>query len=142
MDSGTDNFIGVKIALLCGDKVLVYLRDNKPGINFPGLWDLPGGGREDHETPEECITRELQEECQFTLQPEQIVFKKFLPALHDDSLTSCFMVADVSEEDIAGMHFGEEGSKWQLMPVQDYLQRDDGVKPLQERFQKYTDGTL
>ncbi|WP_162869177.1 NUDIX domain-containing protein, partial [Escherichia coli] len=44
-------FGGAKIALLCDGRLLVYQRDDKPGIPWPGMWDLPGGGRENGETP-------------------------------------------------------------------------------------------
>ena len=40
------DFSGAKIVLKCEDRLLTYLRDDKPGIPFPGIWDLPGGGRE------------------------------------------------------------------------------------------------
>lgn len=44
-------FSGAKIALLCDGQLLTYQRDDKPGIPWPGLWDLPGGGRESDESP-------------------------------------------------------------------------------------------
>lgn len=40
------DFTGAKAALFCGASVLVCLRDEKPGLRWPGLWDLPGAGRE------------------------------------------------------------------------------------------------
>ncbi len=40
------DFTGVKFALLVGKNILVILRDNKPGIPWPNMWELPGGGRE------------------------------------------------------------------------------------------------
>src|SRR3546814_18606002 len=45
-------FSGAKIALTCGQRLVAYQRDVKPAIPWPGLWDLPGGGREGGETPE------------------------------------------------------------------------------------------
>ncbi|MGC1332995.1 NUDIX domain-containing protein, partial [Pseudomonas sp.] len=51
-------FSGAKIALLCDDLILIYQRDDKPNIPWPGLWDLPGGGREDDETPLQTAVRE------------------------------------------------------------------------------------
>ncbi len=43
-------------------ELLIYLRDNKPGIPFPGHWDLIGGHVEEGETPEEALVREVKEE--------------------------------------------------------------------------------
>ena len=39
---------------------LLYLRDNKPDIPFPGYWDLIGGHVEEGETPEEALIREVK----------------------------------------------------------------------------------
>jgi 8-oxo-dGTP diphosphatase len=46
---------------------LLYLRDNKPGIPFPGYWDLIGGHVEEGETPEEALVREVKEELDIDL---------------------------------------------------------------------------
>jgi len=44
------------------DRLLIYLRDNKPEIPFPNHWDLFGGHVEEGEAPEEALVRELKEE--------------------------------------------------------------------------------
>ncbi|RPI75525.1 MAG: NUDIX domain-containing protein [Desulfobacteraceae bacterium] len=44
------------------NKVLLFLRDDKPGLPFPGRWDILGGHVEEGETPDQCIKREMQEE--------------------------------------------------------------------------------
>ena len=68
-------FGGAKIALVQDGLILTYLRDDKPDIRFPGLWDLPGGGREGGETPLACVARELFEEftCQ-TYLPHEVLW--------------------------------------------------------------------
>ncbi|RJR35517.1 MAG: NUDIX domain-containing protein [Desulfobacteraceae bacterium] len=43
-------------------QVLLFLRDDKPDIPFPNMWDVPGGHVERDETPEQCIVREMKEE--------------------------------------------------------------------------------
>jgi 8-oxo-dGTP diphosphatase len=43
-------------------EVLMLLRDDKPGIPYPNMWDLPGGHLEQGEGPQEGICREMQEE--------------------------------------------------------------------------------
>jgi 8-oxo-dGTP diphosphatase len=44
------------------NKLLIYLRDDKPDIPFPNYWDLFGGHVEEGETPEIALVRELKEE--------------------------------------------------------------------------------
>ena len=43
-------------------QVLLFLRDDKPGIAYPNMWDVLGGHLEKGETPEACIVREMKEE--------------------------------------------------------------------------------
>ena len=35
------DFVGAKVALLCGARILVYLRDDHVGLPWAGRWDLP-----------------------------------------------------------------------------------------------------
>jgi 8-oxo-dGTP diphosphatase len=55
---------------------LLYLRDNKPGIPFPGHWDLIGGHVEAGETPEEALVREVKEELDIDLK-EYEFYKRY-----------------------------------------------------------------
>ena len=48
-------------------ELLLYLRDNKPGIPFPLHWDLIGGHVEKGESPEEALIREVKEELDYDL---------------------------------------------------------------------------
>ena len=43
MEIELTDFQGCKIALICGDKVLTILRDDKDDIPCPNMWELPGG---------------------------------------------------------------------------------------------------
>ena len=58
-------------------EILLYLRDNKPGIPFPNYWDLIGGHVEDGETPEEALIREVKEELNIDLE-EYDFYKKYV----------------------------------------------------------------
>lgn len=56
----------VAIAIIpAGDKFLMQLRDDIPGIYYPGCWGFFGGHLDPGETPEVTIQRELMEEIAF-----------------------------------------------------------------------------
>jgi 8-oxo-dGTP diphosphatase len=57
-------------------ELLLYLRDNKPGIPFPDYWDLIGGHVEEGETPEEALIREVKEELDIDLR-EYSFYKRY-----------------------------------------------------------------
>ncbi|MUL37391.1 NUDIX hydrolase [Gloeocapsopsis dulcis] len=62
-----DQKIHVAIAILyCQNQFLMQLRDNIPGILYPGHWGLFGGHIERGEVPEVAVIRELQEEISYT----------------------------------------------------------------------------
>lgn len=55
--------VAVALAILySGDRFLMQLRDNIPGILYPGCWGFFGGHLEPGETPEVAMQRELIEE--------------------------------------------------------------------------------
>lgn len=130
-------FIGVKIALLVDNAVIVILRDNKPGLRYAGMWDLPGGGREDDETPLACINRELQEELSLTIDRASITWEKVYPALHDDKLYAYFMVARMAPDVVNHIQFGDEGQSWKLMKINDFMSDPLVIEPFKERLQDF-----
>ncbi len=53
-------------------KFLMQLRDDIPGILYPGLWGLFGGHLELNETPEMGLVREVEEEINYLVcQPKK-----------------------------------------------------------------------
>jgi 8-oxo-dGTP pyrophosphatase MutT (NUDIX family) len=58
------------VALITVDKgnYLMQLRDQKPGIFYPGHWGLFGGAVDPGESPEGTLRRELEEELGLQLQ--------------------------------------------------------------------------
>jgi 8-oxo-dGTP diphosphatase len=69
----TQKVIEVAIAILYREgKFLLQLRDNIPGIIFPGFWGLFGGHLETGETPDQAIKRELEEEINYTITNPQL----------------------------------------------------------------------
>lgn len=74
------HFTGAKIALIFQGRLVAYLRDQKDEIPFPGMWDLPGGGRELDETPLQCAIRETWEEFRVSIDPPSIVWERYYPS--------------------------------------------------------------
>lgn len=131
------NFIGVKIALINDDEVLIIRRDNKPGLRFADMWDLPGGGREDSETPFACVAREVREELGIKLKPHGILWEKAYPAIHDPKLKAYFMVANIDDKDVAHVVFGNEGQGWKMISIADFMADPNVIEALKGRLGDY-----
>jgi 8-oxo-dGTP diphosphatase len=58
--------IAVTAAVIVADGRVLLMR-RPPGDRLAGLWELPGGKVEPGESPEECLARELAEECSLTV---------------------------------------------------------------------------
>lgn len=137
MDYSGKNFTGVKAALLWNDQLLVYQRDDKPGLRFAGMWDFFGGGREDNETPFECLERELEEELEIAIEPEQVIFSKVFPAMHDASIDAYFMVVHLTDRQAQAYKFGSEGQQCKFVGVGDFMADDNVVPDLKPRLLSY-----
>ena len=130
-------FSGCKIALLCDDKLLTILRDDKASIPYPNMWELPGGGREGEETPFECVQREVFEELSLKLEETDIVWAKDYQGMLDPDKTSIFMVGTITQEEFANIVFGDEGQAYQMMDVSQFLADDKVIPQLQDRLRDY-----
>lgn len=63
-----NRMFGAGILLLnSNNELLMLLRDDKKGIPYPNMWDIPGGRVESGEIPEETIKREMIEEMNLEL---------------------------------------------------------------------------
>ena len=127
------DFVGAKAALFCEGLVLTYLRDEKPGLRWPGLWDLPGGGREGAESPEDCLLRELSEEFGLRLSVDRLVWQRVFPSMVDAQQKSVFFGGWLARDEVAAIRFGDEGQGWELMPVAGFLGHPKGVPEMQQR---------
>lgn len=135
------DFIGVKIALIKDDEVLVIHRDDKPGLRYADMWDFPGGGRENNESPFECVAREVDEELGIALSPASILWEKTYPAMHDPSLMSYFMVATIKEDEVKSIVFGDEGQGWKMIKIDDFMSDPTVIEPLKGRLSDYLTST-
>ena len=141
LDSRMD-FQGCKIALICGDRILTILRDDKPTIPWPNLWDLPGGGREGNESPFECATREVYEELGIHLDEDCLLWSKIYPSVIFKDKQSVFMVGQLSQDQFDSITFGDEGQAYKLMNIEEFLTSSQVVPQLQGRLRDYLEGSL
>ena len=121
LDSRMD-FQGCKIALICGDKVLTILRDDKDDIPCPNMWELPGGGREGNE---DCL-----------------LWSKIYPSVIFKDKQSVFMVGQLRQEQFDNITFGNEGQAYKLMPIEEFLKSKQAVPQLQGRLRDYLEEGL
>lgn len=107
-------FVGTKLVLLIGERLLTILRDDIPTISFPGWWDLPGGGREGAESPEACVLRETREEVGLVLPVEALVWRaRFAsPTTGGQAVWFGARLPAAAADEIV---FGDEGQGWLLM---------------------------
>ena len=136
------DFTGCKIALICGDKLLTILRDDKPTIPWPNLWELPGGGREGDESPFECVAREVYEELSIQLLKDDIVWSWIYPSMLDENKKSVFLVGKLTQEQFNSIVFGDEGQGYKLVSLEEFLASDQVVPQLQERVRDYVEESL
>lgn len=134
-------FNGAKGIVLLEDKMLVYRRDNK--TNYEPLHiDLPGGGREENESPFATFKREVKEEFGLDISREEIVFSCTIPSIMTPEKISFFIVAQARKVKSEDVIFGSEGLEWFLMTPEEFINRPDGIKRQQERVGKYLSGDL
>jgi 8-oxo-dGTP diphosphatase len=136
MWDGAD-FAGAKIALICDGELIAYKRDLKPCIPYPGLWDLPGGGREGEETPDECAIRETREEFGIVIDPDSIHWRRRYPSSKGDGQFGWLLVARVTREQIGDIVFGDEGERWEMMVIDHFLHHPEAIPSLKQRLADY-----
>lgn len=126
-------FVGAKIALCHAGLILTYLRDDKAGLPWANTWDLPGGGREGDESPEECLFREVREEFGLRLTTAHLHWRQVFPAMLLPDRVALFYAGRLTAAEVQGITFGDEGQAWRLMPVAEWLAHQQAVPDMQHR---------
>jgi 8-oxo-dGTP diphosphatase len=128
------DFHGAKAAILLGDRIVTVLRDDIPHIDWPGWWDLPGGGREGEESPEDTVLREIREEVGLVIGREALGWRRSFPSATLAVATSWFFVIHLSPLREAEIVLGDEGEAWRLVSIGDFLANDKAIPFLQDRL--------
>ncbi|MBY6066558.1 NUDIX hydrolase [Leisingera aquaemixtae] len=134
MTSAGEDFAGAKLAVFLGQDLLVIQRDDKPDIPYPGHWDLPGGGREGLESPEDCALRETQEEVGLVLKPDVLIWSRAYQRPHG---RVWFFAAHLPAAAAGEIRFGNEGQGWALMAPEAYCTHQLAVPHFADRLREY-----
>ncbi|MEL7115221.1 MAG: NUDIX hydrolase [Pseudomonadota bacterium] len=132
-----NDFSGAKLALLAKGHVLTLLRDNKPGIAHPNMWDLPGGGREGREEPLDCALRETFEEAHLRIAPQDITWRRIYRNPRAGGLAHWFFVATPGWLTLPPARLGTEGQELRWMQIDAFLSHDQAIPHLQDRLRDY-----
>ena len=130
------NFIGIKGMVFIDNKIIVIRRDNNTKI-FPLCIDLPGGGREQEESPFETFKRELKEELNIDISKEDILSAYlYNDETYRDRL-AFFVITknlDIEKEDVI---LGDEGLEFKFIKPEEFINLNDSVPHLQLEVRKY-----
>lgn len=117
----------------------MILRDDKPGLPWANLWDFPGGGREEGESPEACMIRETREEVGLDLTGEPIPWQRPFPSRSHPGEVAWFFVVRLPETAFANARLGDEGQAIDLMAPETYLSHPRAIDFLQDRLRLWLD---
>lgn len=126
--------IGAKAALMLGPYLLVTLRDDRPDILCPNMWDFPGGGREGDESPLYNVIRETREELGLDLTGLSPLWSRLFPSAHQTGAETAFYVFALPASAIGQIRMGDEGQGWRLLTPAAYRHLPDAVPYLRTRF--------
>lgn len=129
-------FVGIFLYNPQTKKVLLHHRDMKATVN-PGKWGFFGGSSEGEETPEQTSIRELKEELNINIRPEQL---KPLRTYFNDKFqrySHIFVVESQLQKSEMKLGEGEDFDWVPLDKVLDYDSSENTHKSLEVLIEKY-----
>jgi len=133
-DPVNTDFYGAKVFVFFGEDLLVILRDDIPNIPFPNQWDIPGGGREVGETPQETAIRETYEEVAIRLTPDDLGDGWRFAASTKGGAHIYVFVARLPKERVMEVALGDEGQMLTLMSVDTFLEHPKVIGPFKDHL--------
>ena len=134
-------FNGAKGLIFLGNQIVVCRRDMNTK-KFPGCLDMIGGGREDGESPFDTFKREVREEVGLDIGADDIDFSCPFQSFDDPTKILFFFVTKPLQFTKADIRFGDEGTEWLLMTVEEYLNSVDAIPRQRERVRRFLEGKL
>jgi 8-oxo-dGTP pyrophosphatase MutT (NUDIX family) len=95
------------IIVLDDGRYVLQLRDQKPGIFYPGHWGLFGGAIDPAETPEEALRRELREETGLVVEAARVVTEFTYTIGRHGRIARYFYEVPIRHEALAKMELRE-----------------------------------
>jgi 8-oxo-dGTP diphosphatase len=132
---------GSKGLVYIGDRILVYRRDSNTKY-FPLHLDLPGGGKDGDETPFDTFKREVMEEFGINIQPDDICYVRRYHSAMVEGEFAYFPVAKLSTQSESDIRLGDEGLRYTLMNIDDFIHAPDVWPGLQQKAKDYLNWML
>jgi 8-oxo-dGTP diphosphatase len=130
------NFHGAKGLVFINEQILVYRRDGRTN-NLPFHIDLPGGGREQDESPFETFRREVREEFGINIKSEDIVYSKQYMSVVDPAMEAYFLVAKPLGVTLNDVTPSDEVPEPIIMDIKEYLTLTDAIPRHVDRVKEY-----
>lgn len=109
-----------KAITLYKGRILMILRDNTPTIDFPNMWEPPGGGFKENELKEDAILREFKEELSIT--PSNYKFiKEYVydnPETKKKWVINIFLI-ELSDDEFNKLKLNEEGQEFKFFSTKE-----------------------
>jgi len=126
------DFVGAKLVLLIGDRLLTLLRDDIATIPWPGWWDMPGGGREAGESAAACVLRETREEFGLVIPQAALAWQAAFTSPGRGE-TAVWFATRLPASAARDIRFGDEGQGWRLMPPEAWLEHPRAIPHFKAR---------
>lgn len=123
-------------------KFLMQSRGYNPGITNPGGISLFGGGQEGSETPLECLLRELDEELELKVGPDEVSLLWITEGVSPDKVTPAkryiYLIKNIVQDTLI-LHEGDAIIPLTFEEIQTNPAVPEGVR---KRFMEYKEELL
>ena len=110
------------VIVLDDRRYLLQLRDQKPGIFYPGHWGLFGGAIDANETPEMALFRELREEIGLEIEEARLLTEFSFTFGRHGRIQRYFYEVSIRAEVIPELRL-REGAEMRAFSASDILTR-------------------